>query len=444
MDNIRELPFSNDAETAVIGSVLLDPDCLPKVLEITDVSHFYVEKNRHIFQGMVDLFNENKPIDMVTLGNVLINKGIYEAIGGNDYIKEIVNNMPLSLNVSSYSEIIRDKAITRDLIKVGDEIVNIGNEGAEVSTMLNMAIDKVFSVAQSKDSNTVSSIRSVVYDNYNKLAEISKSEKKFSGLPTGYKYLDQKIQGMQPGNLILIAARPGMGKSSFATNIVQNVAIRQKIPTVIFTLEMSKEELANRIVCSEARIDNMKIKTGELTQEEIYKYIDSIEPIADSPIYIDDTSSITITEIRAKCKRLKLEKNIGLVVVDYLQLMNGTSKESRQQEIAEISRSLKIMAKELEVPVIALSQLSRATEQRKDDHRPMLSDLRESGAIEQDADIVMFLYRDDMYNEDSEMKNIAECIIAKNRAGETGTTRLTWIGEFTTFYTLETTYDEAF
>ncbi len=441
MDIIKELPFSSEAEQAVIGSVLLEPHRISEVLDITNSQHFYIEKNKHIFQAMVDLFNTNQPIDVVTLGNLLKSQGVFESIGGNDYIKEIINNMPLSLNVAAYSEIIKNKAIQRNLIKASEEITKICYDDGVVSNMLDVAIDKVFSVAQQNQNREVSHIRTILYDNYTKLSDIMNNGLDISGLPTGFKYLDSKILGMQPGNLILIAARPGMGKSSFAANIAQNVAIRQNIPTAIFTLEMSKEELANRIICSEAKIDNKKIKSGSLTEQDIVKYIEAMEPVASSPLYIDDTPSISYTELRAKCKRLKLEKNIGLIVVDYLQLMSGTSKESRQQEISEISRNLKLIAKELGIPLIALSQLSRAVEQRKDDHRPMLSDLRESGAIEQDADIVMFLYRDEAYNEETEEKNVCECIIAKNRSGETGTVKLTWIGEYTTFYTMENTYE---
>lgn len=441
MDFVSELPFSREAEQAVIGSILLEPDRLVEVLEIVKEEHFYIEKNRHIFSAMVELLNTNQPIDIITIGNLLIGKGIYESIGGNDYIKEIINNTPLSLNVTAYSEIIRSKAITRNLIKASEEINKICHGDGPVSSMLDIAIDKVFNVASERQNGAVSHVRSIIYDNYERLTEIIKSGANISGISTGYKYLDYKILGMQAGNLIMIAARPGMGKSSFAANIAQHVAIRQNIPTAIFTLEMSKEELTNRIICSEAMIDNKKIKSGDLSDEELSKYCDAMEPIASSPLYIDDTPSISYTELRAKCKRLKLEKNLGLVVVDYLQLMRGTSKESRQQEISEISRNLKLIAKELGIPLIALSQLSRAVEQRKDDHRPVLSDLRESGAIEQDADIVLFLYREDAYNEETENKNICECIVAKNRAGETGTVKLTWKGEYTTFYNYESTYD---
>jgi len=442
MDYLKDLPFSNEAEQAVIGSVLLEPDKIVEVLDIIKAEHFYVEKNKHIFAGMMELFNSNEPIDIVTLGNLLNSKGIYESIGGSDYIKEIINNIPLALNVAAYSEIIKNKAITRDLIKASEEINKICYENNSVGNLLDMAVDKVFSVANQRENGSVTHIRSIIYENYKKLSELSQSGERFTGLPTGYHFLDSKIQGMQPGNLILIAARPGMGKSSFAANIAQNVAIRQNVPTAIFTLEMSKEELANRIICSEARVSNLKIKSGDLSGEDITNYMEALEPIASAPLYIDDTPSISFTELRAKCKRLKLERNLGLVVVDYLQLMSGNSKESRQQEISEISRNLKLIAKELGIPVIALSQLSRASEQRTD-HKPMLSDLRESGAIEQDADIVMFLYRAEVYSEEAE-KNVAECIIAKNRAGETGSIKLTWIGEYTTFYTMETTYEEPY
>ncbi len=439
MDLARELPYSNDAEQAVIGSIIIEPELIVEALDILKPDYFYAERNKYIFGAMVELFNTGVPIDTVTLGNLLEKEGVFEALGGNNYLKDIVTNVPLSLNIGSYCKIIKEKYLSRCLIKATEEINKQCYGEDNISEVMDMAVAKIFDVAQQRDNQSVTHIRSIVMENYKKLNELMQSGAKFNGIPTGYTGVDMKLQGLQPGQLILIAARPGMGKSSFAVNIAQNISIRQKIPTAIFTLEMTKEEVTSRILSSEARVDNKKLRTGDLTTQEVEKYMEMLEPVASAPIYIDDTASISSTELRAKCKRLKLEKNLGLVVVDYLQLMSSSNKESRQQEISEISRSLKLLAKELEIPVIALSQLSRAPEQRTD-HRPMLSDLRESGSIEQDADIVMFLYRDDKYNPDSEEKNIAECIIEKNRAGETGSVKLTWIGEFTSFFNMENVY----
>ena len=440
MELARELPYSNEAEQAVIGSVLLEPESILEALDIVKPEYFYSERNKYIFAAMVELFHSGENIDTVTLGNLLSNKGVFETIGGNNYFKDIVAEVPLSGSIRSYCIIIRDKYLSRCLIKASEEINKLCYEEGAVSEVMELAVKKIFDVVQENDTQSVTHIKSIIYENYNKLSELMQNGKRFDGIATGFTELDAKIQGMQPGQLILIAARPGLGKSSFAVNIAQNVAIRHKIPTAIFTLEMSKEEVAARIVSSEAKIDNKKFKTGELTEAEIFKYMEVLEPIAEAPLYIDDTASISVVNLHTKCKRLKLEKNIGLVVVDYLQLMSSDSKESRLQQISEITRSLKLLAKELKIPVIALSQLSRAPEQRKDDHRPMLSDLRESGTIEQDADIVMFLFREDMYNEETDQKNIAECIIAKNRSGETATVKLVWAGEFTTFYNMENIY----
>ncbi len=440
MELARELPHSNDAEQAVIGSVLIDPNLMIDAVDVVKPEHFYSERNRLIYGAMYELFNSGVPIDTVTIGHHLEKQGVFDAVGGQNYLRDIIANVPLALNIRSYGEYIKETFLLRCLVKTSEEISSLCYGGDNVPQIMDLAVSKIFDVVQQRDNQSVTHIRPILYDNYQKLNELMVSGEKFPGLPTGYVGLDAKIQGMQPGQLILIAARPGMGKSSFAVNIAQHVAIKGKVPVAIFTLEMTKEELCSRIVSSEARIDNKKIKVGDLTQNEVSRYLEVMDPIAASPLYIDDTASISATELRAKCKRLKLEKGLGLVVIDYLQLMTGSGRESRQQEISEISRSLKLLAKELEIPVIALSQLSRAVEQRKDDHRPMLSDLRESGAIEQDADMVMFLYREDKYNEATEEKNVCECILAKNRAGEPGTVKLSWIGEFTTFYNLETVY----
>ncbi len=440
MDITKEVPYSPEAEQAVLGSVFLDPGKITEITGTIKSEDFYIEKNKYIYAAMVELFNTGIPIDIVTVGNFLIKNNVFEAVGGSDYLKELLSNIPIAANVVAYAEIIRAKSIQRSLIKASEKISAYGYGPDSVDAMIDKSMDEIFQIATRNETGDVTPIKTILFENFGQLCETQKNGNNITGLPTGYKYLDKKILGMQPGNLILIAARPGVGKSSFAANIAQNVAIRQNVPTVIFTLEMSKYELANRILCSEARIDNKKIKSADLTEEEMKKYMEAMEPVSEAPLFIDDTASISYTELRAKCKRLKMEHNIGLIVVDYLQLMSGPRKESRQQEISDISRNLKLIAKEIGVPLIALSQLSRAVEQRKDNHKPMLSDLRESGAIEQDADIVMFLYKEENYKEDVEVKNICQCIVAKNRAGETGDVKLYWQGEYTTFYTLEEDY----
>ncbi len=438
----REVPYSSEAEQAIIGSVLIKPSCLPEVLEKIAPHNFYIEKNKLIFTAIVELFNNNKPIDLVTLGEKLVENDVYDAVGGKVYLQEIITNVPIALNVISYAEIVKQKWEIRSLIDASKDIEQACFNNGEANDVMEYAVQKIFDVAQNRDSQGVSHIKPVLYENYNRLAEMMKNGQKISGISSGYMDLDKVLLGLQPGQLILIAARPGMGKSSLAVNIAQNVAIRNKrTPVAIFTLEMAKEEMVNRIICSEAKIESQKMKTGELNSDELNRFLDLLEPIAESPIYIDDTSAISVTELRAKCKRLKLERNIGLVIVDYLQLMQGSGKESRQQEISEISRSLKILAKELGIPVIALSQLSRAAEQRKDDPIPRLSDLRESGAIEQDADVVMFLYREEYYNPETQRKNICDCYISKNRGGSTGKIELIWQGQYTTFYNKEITHD---
>lgn len=437
----REMPYSSEAEQAIIGSVLIKPSCLPEVLEAVAPHNFYIEKNKLIFTAIVELFNSNKPIDLVTLGEKLVENDVYDAVGGKLYLQEIITNVPIALNVLSYAEIVKQKWEIRSLIEAAKDIEQVCYNNGESIDAMEYAVQKVFDVAQNRDSQGVSHIKPIIYENYNRLSELIKNGNKISGISTGYTDLDQVLLGLQPGQLILIAARPGMGKSSLAVNIAQNAAIRRNIPVAIFNLEMAKEELVNRIVCSEAKISSKKLKTGDINAEDLGRFIDLLEPIAASPIYIDDTSAISVTELRAKCKRLKLERNIGLVIIDYLQLMQGSGKESRQQEISEISRSLKILAKELSIPVIALSQLSRAAEQRKDDPVPRLSDLRESGAIEQDADVVMFLYREEYYNQETERKNICDCYISKNRGGSTGKVELVWLGEYTTFYNKEISHD---
>jgi len=434
----RVPPHNLEAERSVLGSMLLDKDVIPSVTEILRSDDFYREDHKEIFEAMVELFDKGEPIDLITVSEQLKLRGTLEKVGGLEYLAAIANAVPTTANVKYYSKIVEEKAILRKLIKASTEIVNMGYEASEeVSYVLDRAERNIFDVLEKRNTKGFSHIRDVLVDTFNMLEDLYNNKGHVTGIPTGFIDLDNKTSGLHNSDLILIAARPAMGKTAFALNIAQHAAVHSHVPVAIFNLEMSKEQLVNRMLCSEVMIDSQKIRTGKLEDSDWKKIAMSLGPLSEAPIYIDDTPGASITEIRAKCRRLKLEKNLGLVVIDYLQLMQGSGRsESRQQEISEISRSLKILAKEINVPVITLSQLSRAPESRTD-HRPILSDLRESGAIEQDADIVMFLYRDDYYNPDTEKKNIAEVIIAKHRNGATGTVELRWMGEYTKFANLE-------
>ena len=377
--------------------------------------------------------------DIITLKSELATQGKLEQVGGLEYLAELPEKVPTTANVEKYIKIVEEKAILRNLIKTANEIISLGYDPTqEVENIMDAAEKKIFDIMQSKNQKGYSPMKDILVDTFSQLEKLYNQKEPITGVPTGFADLDYKTAGLHESDLILIAARPAMGKTAFALNIATNAAVRAKVPVAVFSLEMSKEQLVNRILCSEAMVDSNKVRTGRIEEGDWVKLAGAIGPLSEADIYVDDTPGISVMEIRAKCRKLKLEKNIGLVVIDYLQLISASGKRggSREQEISEISRSLKILAKELNVPVIALSQLSRAAEQRPD-HRPMLSDLRESGAIEQDADIVMFLYRDDYYNEDSEKKNIAEIIIAKHRSGSTGTVELLWLGNYTKFANIE-------
>jgi len=431
-------PQSMEAEQSVLGSLILDHELVPVVIEIIVSDDFYSENHKDIYSTIVELFDKGKPIDLITVMDHLGTRGTLELVGGREYITNIVANVPTTANARYYAEIIEQKSMLRKLIRASQDIIKSSYEAnEEVSAIMDKAEKSIFDVLQKKNSKGFSYIKDVLVSTFEKLDELYNNKGFITGLPTGFTDLDRKTSGLQNSDLILVAARPAMGKTSFALNIAENVAIHKRVPVAIFSLEMSKEQLVSRMLSSEVMIDSQKLKTGQLEDDDWQKIAMSMGPLSEAPIFIDDTPGITVTEIRAKCRRLKIEKDLGLVVIDYLQLMQGRSRsESRQQEISEISRSLKILAKEINVPVITLSQLSRAPEARTD-HRPILSDLRESGAIEQDADIVMFLYRDDYYNEESEKKNIADVIIAKHRQGSTGTIELRWFGEFTKFANLK-------
>ena len=431
-------PQSLEAEQSVLGSMLLDKEVIPVVLESLKSVDFYRDDHKEIFEAVLDLFEKAEPVDIITVSEQLRIRGTLDNVGGLEYLTNIASAVPTTANVKHYARIVEEKSILRKLIKASSDIVNLGYEASEeVSYVLDKAEKNIFDVIQNRNTQGFAPIKDVLVEAFNKLEELYNNKGYVTGIPTGFIDLDYKTAGLHNSDLVLVAARPAMGKTSFALNLAQYVAVHAKVPVAIFSLEMSKEQLVNRILCCEAMVDSQKMRTGKLEDEDWQKIARALGPLSEAPIYIDDTPGVSVMDIRSKCRRLKLEKNLGLVVIDYMQLMQGRGKpESRQQEISEISRSLKILAKELNIPVITLSQLSRAAETRTD-HRPILSDLRESGAIEQDADIVMFLYRDDYYNPDTEKKNISEVIIAKHRSGSTGTVELAWLGQYTKFANLD-------
>ncbi len=437
-------PHDIEAEQAVIGSMLTDKDAVVSAIEVLKEDDFYRDDNKAIYSAILNLYNRAEPIDIITVKAELEAMGKFEQVGGLEYLAELPEKVPTTANSMKYIKIVEEKSTLRNLIKTANEIIELGYDPTEdVDDIMEGAEKKIFNIMQNKNQKGYSAMKDILVDSFTQLEELYNRKQHITGVPSGFTDLDYRTAGFHGSDLILIAARPAMGKSAFALNIATNAAVKAKVPVAIFSLEMSKEQMVNRILCSEAMVDSNKVRTGKLEEDDWTKLAEAIGPLSEAEIYIDDTPGISVMEIRAKCRKLKLEKNIGMVVIDYLQLVQGSNKRngSREQEISEISRSLKILAKELNVPVIALSQLSRAVEQRPD-HRPMLSDLRESGAIEQDADIVMFLYRDDYYNEDSDKKGIAEVIIAKHRGGSTGTVDLVWLGSYTKFVDLERRFDD--
>lgn len=431
-------PQDIEAEQAVIGSMLTDQDAVIAAIEKLKPEDFYREDNKLIYSAILNIYNRAEPIDIITLKAELSSMGKLDAVGGLEYIVELPERVPTTANVDRYIKIVEDKAMLRRLIKTANEILSMGYDQTEdVEDVMDSAEKKIFDVMQRKNQKGYASIKDILVESFTQLEELYNQKQHITGVPTGFTDLDRMTAGFHGSEFILIAARPAMGKSAFALNIGTYAATRANVPVAIFSLEMAKEQMGNRILCSEALVDSNHVRTGDLNDKELSQLAETSGVLSQAQIYIDDTPGISVMEIRARCRKLKMEKNIGLVIIDYLQLIQGSGKTSgREQEIAEISRSLKILAKELDVPVIALSQLSRAVEARPD-HRPMLSDLRESGSIEQDADLVMFLYRDDYYNEDSPEKNVAEVIIAKQRAGSTGSIKLAWVGEYTKFANLD-------
>ena len=431
----RILPHGIDGEKAVIGSMIMDADAVVAASEMITGDDFYQRQYGILFDAMVELYNEGKPVDVLTLQERLKMKDVPEEFSSIEFISELVSSVPTSANVRHYAQTVSDDATLRRLIRVNEEIANTCYQHREsLDEIMNTTEKRIFDVLQKKSTDEYVPIKDVVLSVIDKIEAAARHKGTVTGLATGFYDLDYKTSGLQPSDLILIAARPSMGKTAFVLNLAQYMCVRNHVPTAIFSLEMSKDQLVNRILSMESKVDSQSMRTGTLQPADWEKLIESAGVISTAPLIIDDTPGISITELRSKCRKYKLENDLGLVIIDYLQLMTGGSRkqESRQQEISEISRSLKALAREINAPVIALSQLSRACETRPD-HRPMLSDLRESGAIEQDADVVMFLYRDDYYNKDTDKKNISEVIIAKQRNGPIGTVELVWLPNYTKF-----------
>ena len=440
----RQMPHSLEGEQAVLGSMLIDPECIKDVMDKLQPGDFYLRQNREIFEAIYSMFSYARPVDGITVAEELRKNGTYDEQTTRRYLAELMEITPTSANVMEYVKIVRDKALLRGVAIAASEITAMVQEGiGTASDTLDAAEQKIFAVRRGQSAQDMVPISRVLPDVLERLGEMTESQDHMPGLSSGFSAVDAKITGLNKSDLLLLAARPGMGKTSFALNIALNVARSSRKTVAVFSLEMSAEQLVTRILSGEALVENYRLRTGNLRETDWQKIAAAASVLNQLDIRVDDNPMLSAADMNAKCRRLD---NLGLVVIDYLQLMTsaggkGYSGENRQQAVSDISRMLKIMAKELQVPVLCLSQLSRANEKR-DDKRPMLSDLRESGAIEQDADIVLFLYRDDYYNSDSEKRNVAECIVAKNRHGETGKVELRWMPEYTAFGTLENRYDD--
>jgi len=431
----RILPHSIEAEQSVIGSMLMDKDAVIVALDMISSEDFYSKQYAILYETMLELFNEGKEMDLVVIQDRLREKNVAPELSSLDFIKEIITTVPTSANIKYYATIVKEKSTLRKLIKLNEDIANscyVGSDSLE--DILARTEKDIFELLQSRTAKDIRPIGDIAKNVLYRIEAASRTREVVTGIPTGFIDLDYKTSGLQPSDLVLIAARPSMGKTAFVLNMVQHIAMKKELPCMIFSLEMSSEQLVQRMIAMGTGIDSQKLRTGNLNDNDWDPLIRGIVDVSDSKIIIDDTPGISVGELRSKCRKVKLEKGLSIVIIDYLQLMTGSSKrsENRQQEISEISRSLKALAREIKAPVVALSQLSRACETRPD-HRPMLSDLRESGAIEQDADIVMFLYRDDYYHKDTEHPNEAEVIIAKQRNGPIGTVNLMWKPETTRF-----------
>ena len=436
------MPQNIEAEEAILGAILVNPSCMNRIVESLSAESFYKPAHRYVYEAMLQLYNSEDKIDIVSVSDVLNVNQKLELVGGRAFVNDLSYNTITTANVEYYAKIVQEKAIKRSLINAGSEIVSSGSDLNPIEDSLEQAEKLIFDIASQKASKSLISIRDIVCDVYAKIEERANNKGQLTGLATNFYDLDAMTNGLQKSDLIILAARPAMGKTAFALNIAQNVALKENVPVAIFSLEMSKDQLAQRLMCSEAEVDTQRLKTGNMQAKDWEKMANAMANLSESKIYIDDTAGCTITDLRAKCRRLAMaEKDLGLIVIDYLQLIEGSGREDRMQQISSISRGLKILAKELNIPIIALSQLSRAVEGRTD-KRPMLSDLRESGSIEQDADIVMFIYRDEYYknaNDEEEQaekaanKGEAEIIIAKHRNGPVGTVKLIFQGSITKF-----------
>lgn len=432
-------PQNTEAEQCVLGSILLQQGSIPKALEILTADDFYRDAHKSIFSAMVTLFDRGEPLDLVTVSNLLKDSNKLDAAGGPAHLVSLTDIVPVASNISYYAKIVREKSVLRQLIRTCTEIAGrCYEEQGDIDLLLDEVEQNVFEISRSKSAQSFMPMSSVIADTFKHVESLSERREHITGVPTGFEDIDRKTAGLQSSDLIILAGRPSMGKTALAMNIVQNAALLSKTPVAVFSLEMSKEQLGMRMLCSVSRVDAHRMRTGHIHDQDWPHLTRAVGMLSQAPIFIDDTPAITVLEMRAKARRLKTEHNIGLVVVDYLQLMRGRSNTpSREQEISEISRSLKAMAKELHIPVIALSQLNRSLESRTD-KRPQLSDLRESGAIEQDADLICFIYRDEVYNksETNPNRGVAEVIIGKQRNGPTGTVKLVFLDRITTFESL--------
>ena len=434
---MRSLPQSIEAEQSVIGSMIIDKSAIAQVAEKLTEDDFYRDGHKIIYKSIFEMFKNDMAVDLVTLLEYLKSTDQLEKAGGVTYITEVSSSVPTTATLSSYIKIVEEKSILRRLIKASTAIIEDSyNKQGEVEGVLDLAEKKIFDIAEKRSTSDFEALSDVLERGFLEIERLFNNKGQITGVPSGFTDLDAKTSGFQKGDMVLIAARPSMGKTTFALNIAENAALREGKSVVIFSLEMPKEQLAYKLLCSEANVDMLKLRTGNLDDKDWENIARATGPLSKAKIYIDDTAGVTVMEMRSKCRRLKMEYGIDLILIDYLQLMSGSSSENRQQEVSEISRSIKALAKEMECPVIALSQLSRAPEQRAD-HRPMLSDLRESGSIEQDADLVMFLYRDEYYNKETEDKNMAECIVAKHRNGPVGTVKMAFLGALSKFGDLD-------
>jgi replicative DNA helicase len=437
---LDRLPPQNvEAEVSVLGSLLLDKDAIIKIVNIIGADDFYKPNHGKIFKSMLELFEKREPIDLITLSNRLEEKGELDGIGGSSYLASLANSVISAGHVEVYAKIVSDKAVLRRLIEASGDISVLGfDESSEVDQVLDKSEQILFSVSQKRHKKSFISIKPILEENFEKLDALHKDkEKSLRGVRTGFVDLDYKLSGMQNSDLLIIGGRPSMGKTSLVLNIAQYVSTKEGIPVGIFSLEMSKEQLVDRLLCAEAHIDSWKLRTGNLSDDDFSRIGHAMASLSEAPLFIEDSAGTTVLEMRAKARRLQSEHGLGLIIVDYLQLMSGSKTESRVQEISEISRSLKGLARELNVPVVVLSQLSRQVESRLGDKRPQLSDLRESGSIEQDADVVMFVYRDEYYNKDSEKKGVAEILVRKHRNGPTGDVELAFVPEQMAFRNLD-------